>query len=65
MTLVICWPWTFIFADTIAKFDEVLELMNTLILAIVDGMVNIPKDTLSEIKIYLQNAYDKIDLFMT
>lgn len=44
-----------------AKLDEALELLNTMILSIVDGMVKVNKATISDFWTCLQNAQDKIE----
>jgi len=43
------------------RIDVTLELLNILIHSTVNGMVKIRSDTLSDIKICLQNAQDKIE----
>lgn len=43
------------------KPNEVLELLNTLMLCIVDDIVKISKVTLADIRIYLQHALEKIE----
>jgi len=49
------------FAKTMDRINDTLELLNILIHSTVDGMVKIRIDTLSDIKICLQNAHEKID----
>lgn len=43
------------------RIDDVLKLLNSLILSIVDEMVKINKTSLSNIKICLQNAHENIE----
>lgn len=43
-----------------AKLDDMLEFLNTLIQSTIDGMVNINRDNLYDIKNGLQNAWEKI-----
>ena len=43
------------------RIGIVLELLNTLIYSIVNGMVNISKETLFDIRIRLQNEHEKIE----
>lgn len=45
-----------------ATFDDVLELLNTLIHSTIGGMVNVNKDTLCDIQTCLHDAQEKIDL---
>jgi len=49
------------FAETMARTNDTLELLNILIHSIVDGMVKIRLDKIFDIKICLQNAHEKID----
>ena len=44
-----------------ARIDNLLELLRTLIAPIVESTVKINKDTLSEIRICLQNAQENIE----
>ena len=49
------------FVETMDRIDVTLELLNILIHSTINGMVKIRSDTLSDIKICLQNAQDKIE----
>ena len=44
-----------------ARFDDVLELLNTLIHSTIGGKVNVSKDTLCDIQTCLHDAQEKID----
>jgi len=54
---------TTVFHPHRARFDEFLELINTLMLSTTHNIVQINKDTLSDIQTYLQNAKENIDFF--
>ena len=43
------------------QIDDALQLLNSLIFSIVDGMVKVSKETLFNIQTCLQNVQDKID----
>jgi len=43
------------------KFDDILELLNTLTLSTIDGKVKINKDTLCDIQSCLHNAQENIE----